>query len=226
MEKIEPNIEESWRKIMKEEFNKPYFHDLKTFLIEEKKKYKIFPPGQEIFNAFDSSPFEDIKVIILGQDPYHSPGQAHGLCFSVADGVPHPPSLKNIFKELKTDIPGFEIPQSGSLQKWANQGVLLINAVLTVRAHQAESHKNKGWEIFTDKVIETLAIKQEHLVFMLWGNYARAKSKYIDREKHLILESAHPSPLSASRGFFGNKHFSKANEYLQAHGKKTINWQL
>lgn len=226
MDKIEPKIEQSWKEIMKAEFNKPYFHELKAFLMKEKQNHCIFPPGNEIFNAFNSTTFQDIKVVIIGQDPYHGQGQAHGLCFSVTDGTPHPPSLKNIFKELVNDIPGFEIPESGSLQKWANQGVLLINAVLTVRAHQAESHRKKGWETFTDKVIEELAKQREQVVFMLWGNYARAKSKYIDPQKHLILEAAHPSPLSASRGFFGCKHFSKANEYLSNQGKTPINWKL
>lgn len=226
MNRINPKIETSWKNILSEEFNKPYFHKLKAFLVEEKQKYTIYPPGHEIFKAFNSASFHDVKVVILGQDPYHGPGQAHGLCFSVADGIPHPPSLKNIFKELQNDIPGFKIPQSGNLQKWANQGVLLLNAVLTVRAHQAESHRNKGWETFTDKVIETLATKRDGIVFMLWGNYARAKSKIIDPSKHLILEAAHPSPLSANRGFFGCRHFSKANEYLISIGKTPINWQL
>ncbi|PLW92214.1 MAG: uracil-DNA glycosylase [Marinilabiliales bacterium] len=223
---MNPEIENSWKEILNEEFNKPYFHELKAFLVEEKQKHRIFPPGQEIFNAFNSASFHDIKVVILGQDPYHGPGQAHGLCFSVADDVPHPPSLKNIFKELQTDIPGFTTPKSGNLQKWANQGVLLLNAVLTVRAHQAESHRKKGWETFTDKVIETVANERDGLVFMLWGNYARAKSKIIDHKKHLVLESAHPSPLSASRGFFGCRHFSKANEYLNSKNKTPINWHL
>jgi len=226
LNRIDPEIDKSWKEIMKDEFNKPYFHELKKFLVKEKQEYRIFPPGTEIFRAFNSTPFHEIKIVIIGQDPYHGPGQAHGLCFSVSDGVQHPPSLRNIFKELQTDIPSFEIPKNGNLQKWANQGVLLLNAVLTVRAHQAESHKNKGWETFTDKVIETIAEEREGLVFMLWGNYARAKSKVIDRNKHLILETVHPSPLSASRGFFGCKHFSKANDYLVTHGKTPINWQL
>lgn len=218
-------IEDSWKEKMHEQFRAPYFIKLKDFLIEEKRNHTIFPPGRLIFNAFNLTPFQEVKVVILGQDPYHDFGQAHGLCFSVMDGVPFPKSLQNIFKELKEDT-GFEIPMSGNLEKWAKQGVLLLNSTLTVRAHQAGSHQNHGWENFTDQVIKTISEEHEHVVFLLWGNYARAKKALIDERKHLILETVHPSPLSAYNGFFGCKHFSKTNKYFIEHNKKTIEWNL
>ena len=187
------------------------------------RHHYLLPAGSRIFNAFDLCPFEQVKVVIIGQDPYHEPGQAEGLCFSVADGVPHPPSLQNIFKEIQGDL-GRPVPESGSLRRWAEQGVLLLNATLTVRAHQAGSHQNRGWEQFTDAAIRRLAEEREHLVFLLWGSYAQRKGQVIDRKKHLVLQSAHPSPLSAYRGFFGNHHFSLANDYLVRHGKDPVCW--
>jgi len=225
MTAIKPQIEESWYEVLKDEFEKDYFTKLKAFLVEEKKKYRIYPPGNQIFAAFDSTPFNKVKVVILGQDPYHGPGQAHGLCFSVNDGVKHPPSLVNIFKEIESDL-GIPYPRSGSLIPWTQQGVLLINATLTVRAHQAGSHQKKGWEQFTDAVIKNLSEQKENLVFLLWGNFAISKSALIDQTKHHILTSVHPSPLSAHRGFFGCKHFSKTNMLLSQNGLKPINWQL
>ena len=216
-------IESSWKSQLAEEFNKEYFLKLIEFVRNEYKTQKIFPPGKLIFNAFDQCPFDKLKVVILGQDPYHGPGQAHGLCFSVNDGIPFPPSLRNIFKELKNDV-GKEIPVSGNLIDWAKQGVLLLNATLTVRAYKAGSHQKKGWEQFTDAVINIINEQKESVVFILWGNYAISKSKFIDQKKHLILNSVHPSPLSASRGFFGNKHFSRTNEFLLSKGLKLINW--
>ena len=222
---IDPTIELSWKIKMQDQFNQPYFADLKEFLTEEKKNFTIFPPGSLIFNAFNLTPFDQVKVVILGQDPYHDFGQAHGLCFSVMDGVPFPKSLINIFKELRDDV-GFEIPMSGNLEKWARQGILLLNATLTVRAHQAGSHQNKGWETFTDQVIRNISNEKEGVVFLLWGNYARAKKVLIDSNKHFILETVHPSPLSAYNGFFGCKHFSKTNDYLQKNGIKPINWKI
>ena len=222
---IDPSIEPSWKAKMQNQFNQPYFADLKEFLTEEKKNNTIFPPGSLIFNAFNLTPFDQVNVVILGQDPYHDFGQAHGLCFSVMDGVPFPKSLINIFKELRDDV-GFEMPLSGNLEKWARQGVLLLNATLTVRAHQAGSHQNKGWEQFTDQVIRTISDEKEGVVFLLWGNYARAKKVLIDSNKHFILETVHPSPLSAYNGFFGCKHFSKTNELLIQQGKTPIEWQL
>ncbi|HNX21124.1 MAG TPA: uracil-DNA glycosylase [Bacteroidales bacterium] len=222
---MDPSIEPSWKAKMQNQFNQPYFADLKDFLTEEKKSYTIFPPGSLIFNAFNLTPFDQVNVVILGQDPYHDFGQAHGLCFSVMDGIPFPKSLINIFKELKDDV-GFEMPMSGNLEKWAKQGILLLNATLTVRAHQAGSHQNKGWEQFTDQVIRTISDEKEGIVFLLWGNYARAKKVLIDSKKHFILETVHPSPLSAYNGFFGCKHFSKTNEILNQQGKTPINWQL
>lgn len=222
---IDPTIELSWKIKMQDQFNQPYFADLKEFLTEEKKNFTIFPPGSLIFNAFNLTPFDQVKVVILGQDPYHDFGQAHGLCFSVMDGVPFPKSLINIFKELRDDV-GFEIPMSGNLEKWARQGILLLNATLTVRAHQAGSHQNKGWETFTDQVIRTISNEKEGVVFLLWGNYARAKKVLIDSNKHFILETVHPSPLSAYNGFFGCKHFSKTNDILIQQGKTPIDWQL
>ncbi len=225
MTQINPTIEESWKKVLDGEFRKPYFPVLKNFLVDEKKKYTIYPPGPRIFAAFNHTPFHKVKVVILGQDPYHGPGQAHGLCFSVPMGVQQPPSLKNIFIELQSDL-NIPIPKHGNLERWAEQGVLLLNATLTVRANQAGSHQKKGWEIFTDKVIETLSEKRENLVFLLWGNYAIQKSALIDPGKHLILKSVHPSPLSASRGFFGCRHFSKANGYLDQKNIEPVNWKL
>lgn len=214
----------SWQEQLADTFDSPYFNMLAQFVRQEYQKFRCFPAGREIFNAFDSCPFEDVSVVILGQDPYHGEGQAHGLCFSVPEGVSHPPSLVNIFKELQQDI-GKPYPQSGNLLPWASQGVLLLNATLTVRAGHAGSHQKKGWENFTDVVIEKLSTNKTGLVFMLWGNYARQKGKYINRDKHLVLESGHPSPLSANRGlWFGNKHFSKANVYLKENGKPIVNW--
>jgi len=222
---ITPTIEESWKKVLWDEFQQPYFAELKQFLLEEKRKYTVYPPGPMIFNAFNKTPFDKVKVVLIGQDPYHEPGQAHGLCFSVQDGVPHPKSLINIFKELHDDV-GFVIPQSGNLEKWTEQGVFLLNATLTVRAHEAGSHQNHGWERFTDAAISKLSQHREGLVFLLWGNYAKQKEALIDTSKHYILSTVHPSPLSAHRGFFGCKHFSKTNEILRKLGKTEINWQL
>lgn len=216
-------IEESWRERLQPEFDAPYFEQLTDFVRHEYATTRVYPPGREMFAAFEACPFERVKVVILGQDPYHEPGQAHGLCFSVNDGVPFPPSLQNIFKEIHDDI-GTPVPMSGNLTRWANQGVLLLNATLTVRAHQAGSHQNRGWERFTDAVIHRLAEEREHLVFILWGAYAQRKGEFIDRAKHLVLQSPHPSPLSAHRGFFGNHHFSRTNEYLVAHGMEPILW--
>jgi uracil-DNA glycosylase len=223
MSRIDPNIHPSWKDVLSEEFQKDYFTQLKQFLVEEKKNHTIFPPGNQIFEAFNSTPLQDVKVVIIGQDPYHGPGQAHGLCFSVADGIRKPPSLLNIFKELNTDV-GKVIPESGNLTSWAEQGVLLLNATLTVRAHQAGSHQKQGWEIFTDAVIKTVSEKCEGVVFLLWGAYAQAKSKIIDQSKHHILKAVHPSPLSAHRGFMGCKHFSQTNKILEEQGKTVINW--
>ncbi len=220
---MDVKIEEGWKTKLAGEFNKTYFEKLIGFVHEEYKTHRVYPPGKLIFNAFDKCPFEQLKVVILGQDPYHGPGQAHGLCFSVNQGVAFPPSLKNIFKELKTDV-GKEIPQSGDLTDWARQGVLLLNATLTVRAQQAGSHQKKGWEEFTDAAIQTASEQKDHLVFLLWGNYAISKRRLIDESKHLVLTSVHPSPLSASRGFFGNKHFSKTNEFLEKNGLEPIRW--
>lgn len=216
-------IEESWKRHLAPEFEKPYFVNLTNFVREEYGKGTVYPPGPLIFNAFNLCPFDRVKVVIIGQDPYHGPGQAHGLCFSVNDGIPFPPSLVNIFKEIGSDL-GTPIPTTGNLTRWANQGVLLLNATLTVRAHQAGSHQNHGWEEFTDAAIRVLATERENLVFLLWGAYAQKKGAFIDRNRHLVLASVHPSPLSAYHGFFGNKHFSKTNEYLVAHGKEPIRW--
>ncbi len=216
-------IEDSWKKHLAPEFEADYFSRLTNFVRDEYAQYTVYPPGKLIFNAFNSCPFDKVKVVIIGQDPYHEPGQAHGLCFSVNDGVPFPPSLQNIFKEIASDL-GIPAPTSGNLTRWTEQGVLLMNATLTVRAHQAGSHQNKGWETFTDAAIRHLAEEREHLVFILWGSYAQKKGAMIDRNKHLILSSAHPSPLSAYRGFFGNGHFSKTNKYLLEHGIEPINW--
>ncbi len=220
---MDVRIDESWKSILQDEFEKDYFLKLTEFIRDEYKTRKIFPPAKLIFNAFDQCTFDKLKVVILGQDPYHGPGQAHGLCFSVNDGVNFPPSLRNIFKELQNDI-GKPIPKSGNLTDWAKQGVLLLNATLTVQAYMAGSHQNKGWEQFTDAVIHKINHQKENVVFILWGNYAISKSKLIDQNKHLVLTSVHPSPLSASRGFFGNKHFSKTNDYLIEKGLKPIKW--
>ena len=216
-------IDESWRERLQSEFDAPYCAQLTDFVRHEYATTRVYPPGSQMFAAFDACPFDKVKVVILGQDPYHEPGQAHGLCFSVNDGVPFPPSLQNIFKEIHDDI-GTPVPMSGDLTRWANQGVLLLNATLTVRAHQAGSHQNKGWEQFTDAVIHRLAQERENLVFILWGSYAQRKGEFIDRSRHLVLQSPHPSPLSAHRGFFGNRHFSRTNEYLTAHGIEPILW--
>ena len=220
---MEIKIEDSWGTQLADEFAKEYFLQLIQFVKSEYKSHIVFPPGRQIFNAFDNCPFEKTKVVIIGQDPYHGPAQAHGLCFSVADGIPKPPSLLNIFKELKLDI-GKEIPINGNLINWAQQGVLMLNATLTVRANEAGSHQNKGWEVFTDAVIKKLSDHKENLVFILWGAYAQKKANYINRKKHFIVESAHPSPLSASRGFFGQNHFSKTNTFLESKGIKPISW--
>ena len=216
-------IEESWRRQLQEEFDKPYFEHLVGFVKEEYARYTVFPPGSRIFHAYNTCPFEKVKVVILGQDPYHEPGQYYGLCFSVMDGVPFPPSLVNIFKEIQNDL-GKPIPCSGRLERWADQGVLLINAILTVRAHQAGSHQGKGWEEFTDAVIRRLNDEREHIVVMLWGAYAQKKGTFIDRTRHCVLTAPHPSPLSADRGFFGCKHFSKANAYFRSKGLAEIEW--
>jgi uracil-DNA glycosylase len=220
---MDVKIEESWKGQLQGEFEKPYFQELTQFVRTEYMSQPIYPPAKLIFNAFDQCPFDRVKVVILGQDPYHGPGQAHGLCFSVNDGVEFPPSLRNIFKEIQSDI-GSPIPTSGNLERWAKQGVLLLNATLTVRAHQAGSHQKKGWEQFTDAVIHMVADRLEHVVFILWGNYAISKGEFIDARKHLVLKSVHPSPLSASRGFFGNKQFSTTNKYLIEHGKEPVKW--
>ena len=216
-------IDSSWMPWLQSEFGKPYFQALTEFVRQEYTSTRCYPPGSLIFNAFNMTPYEKVKVVLLGQDPYHEPGQAHGLCFSVNDGVQFPPSLCNIFKEIQSDI-GTPIPQSGNLTRWAQQGVLLLNATLTVREHMAGSHQKKGWEDFTDAVIRTLSLTRENLVFILWGGYAQSKSYLIDSSKHLILRSAHPSPLSAYRGFFGNHHFSQTNQYLISKGKEPIVW--
>lgn len=217
-------INESWKTHLEREFDKPYFRNLVAFVRSEYSNYTCYPKGSQIFSAFDHCSFDTIKVVIIGQDPYHGPGQANGLCFSVNDGVPHPPSLVNIFREIEDDT-GAPYPKSGNLERWADQGVLLLNATLTVRAHQAGSHQNKGWETFTDAVIRTIAEEKEHIVFLLWGGYAKKKGGIIDRSKHYVLESGHPSPLSANKGFwFGNKHFSKTNTYLKDINTSAIVW--
>lgn len=225
MQKATPQLEPEWLEVLQPEFDKPYFSELKSFLLEEKRMYKVFPPGNRIFAAFDHTPFSKVKVVILGQDPYHNDGQAHGLCFSVPDGIAIPPSLVNIYKELNTDL-GIPIPSSGNLEKWANQGVLLLNATLTVRAYQAGSHQKRGWENFTDEVIRQLSSRHTGLVFILWGSYAQAKESMIDTSKHFVLKAVHPSPLSVYRGFFGCRHFSKTNELLAGVGKEPIDWSL
>lgn len=216
-------IEESWKEVLSPEFKKDYFIRLTDFVRQEYQTTTVYPPGKLIFNAFNLCPYPKVKVVIIGQDPYHGPGQAHGLCFSVNDGVPFPPSLQNIFKEIQSDL-GSPIPETGNLTRWAGQGVLMLNATLTVRAHQAGSHQRRGWEEFTDAAIRALAENREHLVFILWGAYAQKKGAFISRDRHLVLTSVHPSPLSAYHGFFGNKHFSRANAYLEAHGETPIVW--
>ncbi|WP_302545977.1 uracil-DNA glycosylase [Coprobacter fastidiosus] len=220
---MEVNIEDSWKRRLQPEFDKPYFYNLTNFVKEEYSKHTIYPPGKFIFHAFNTCPFDKVKVVIIGQDPYHEPGQYYGLCFSVLDGVPFPPSLLNIFKEIENDL-GKPMPESGRLERWADQGVLLINAILTVRAHQAGSHRGKGWEEFTDAVIKILNDEKGNIVFMLWGSYAQRKGAFIDRNRHCVLTAAHPSPLSADRGFFGCKHFSKANQYFKSKGISEIEW--
>jgi len=226
MSAVNIQIEDSWKAALTEEFEKPYFAEIRRFLQEEKAAGKIiYPPGSLIFNAFNSTPFEKVRVVILGQDPYHGAGQAHGLCFSVQHGVKPPPSLVNIYKELKDDV-GFEIPKHGNLQKWTEQGVFLLNAMLTVEANQPASHQKKGWEEFTNAVIQKLSKERNGLIFILWGNFAQQKAVLIDETKHTILKAAHPSPFSAYNGFFGCKHFSKTNEILKAIGEMEIDWQV
>lgn len=216
-------IEQSWKEQLASEFDKEYFKSLTDFVRQEYRSTTVYPPGSYIFNAFEHCPFDKVKVVILGQDPYHEPGQAHGLSFSVQDGIPYPPSLVNIFKELESDL-GKPMPSSGNLLRWADQGVLLLNATLTVRAHLAGSHQNRGWETFTDAVIHKLADNRSHLVYILWGSYAQKKGAFIDASHNLVIKSAHPSPLAAYRGFFGSKPFSKANDYLIATGREPIDW--
>jgi uracil-DNA glycosylase len=221
---MDVKIEASWKSKLDPEFEKDYFIKLSDFIKNEYRLQTIYPPGSLIFNAFNLCPFQKVEAVIIGQDPYHGPGQAHGLCFSVREGTDFPPSLKNIFKEIESDL-GIKRPVNGNLERWASQGVLLLNATLTVKAHQAGSHQKRGWEQFTDSVISVLNNEKENIVFFLWGAYAQKKGESIDRSRHLVLESVHPSPLSASRGFFGNKHFSRCNEYLKAHGIEPINWE-
>ena len=223
---VNVNIDQSWKKELAAEFGQPYFSEIKQFILSEKNKGKrVYPPGSQIFNAFNLTPFDQVKVVILGQDPYHGPGQAHGLSFSVPQGIPQPPSLVNIFKELKSDL-GIDPPKHGNLESWAKQGVLLLNAVLTVNDAEAASHKNAGWEKYTDAVIKTISDRKQHVVFILWGRFAQNKETLIDSHKHFIIKSAHPSPLSAYAGFFGSKPFSKANAYLREHGVEEIDWKL
>ena len=235
---MEVRIDPSWQAVLQQEFDKPYFEILTEYVRQEYRTKQIFPPGGQIFAAFDHCPFDKVKVVIIGQDPYHEPGQAHGLCFSVRDGVRVPPSLQNIYKEIADDLgrpsvcsvqqsvvgSGMSLAPSGNLTRWAEQGVLLLNATLTVEAHRAGSHQNKGWEVFTDAVIAELAAKRQNLVFMLWGSYAQRKAAFVDSRRHLVLKAAHPSPLSAYNGFFGCRHFSQANAYLLQHGMTPIEW--
>ncbi|KYG68588.1 uracil-DNA glycosylase [Bdellovibrio bacteriovorus] len=224
--KSEVKLDSSWKQRLQGEFDSERMKTLREFLVQEYKKGKtIYPRGEEWFAAMNLTPFDKVKVVIVGQDPYHGPGQAHGLCFSVRDGVRFPPSLQNIFKELNSDL-GLQIPKSGCLTKWAEQGVLLLNAVLTVEDGKAAAHQKKGWEEFTDKIIHLLNEEREHLVFILWGSYAQKKASFVDRKKHLVIEAVHPSPLSAHRGFFGTKPFSKTNAYLRSHGISEIDWSL
>ncbi len=224
-ENVSPRIGEEWRSLLQEEFDSPYFSQLKDFLIQEKKAHTVYPPGDRIFAAFDHTPLSRVRVVILGQDPYHGPGQANGLCFSVFDGIQHPPSLVNILKELRSDL-GISYPRSGDLSKWADQGVLLLNATLTVRKGEAGSHRGQGWERFTDAVVERLSEEKEGLVFLLWGRHAQEKGKRVDPFSHHILEASHPSPFSAHKGFFGCRHFSKTNEILRGDGREPIDWDL
>lgn len=218
------SIHESWKAVLKDEFEKEYFNNLIEFVKTEYTQHTCYPKGNRIFAAFDHCPFDKVEVVIIGQDPYHGPNQANGLCFSVSDGIPNPPSLINIFKEIQNDL-GKPFPETGNLERWADQGVLLLNATLTVRQAQAGSHQGRGWETFTDAVIQKISEKKENVVFMLWGGFAKKKGAKVDRSKHCVLESGHPSPLSANRGlWFGNKHFSKANAFLASKGKKTIDW--
>lgn len=227
MGKVDPKIEESWLKVLKNEFEQPYFEAIKTRLLQDKAaNITIYPPGPQIFNAFNLTPVDKVKVVILGQDPYHGPGQAHGLSFSVLEGIRTPPSLKNMFVEIKEDL-GLEIPNSGDLTKWAEQGVFLLNASLTVQASKANSHKDIGWQKFTDAVIRKLSEEREGIIFMLWGGFAKKKASLIDKSKHHVLQSGHPSPLSANKGYwFGNKHFSQANQLLESQGLTPIDWSL
>lgn len=225
MEQPNPQIHQSWKEPLLEEFSKPYFLNLKNFLVEEKAKHRIYPPGKFIFHAFNSTPFDNVKVVIIGQDPYHGTGQAHGLCFSVPFGIKPPPSLVNIFKEIQDDL-GLPFPNHGNLEYWAMQGVLLLNATLTVRANQAGSHQGKGWEEFTNHTISKLSELKTNLVFLLWGKYAQNKAELIDKSKHHVLEAPHPSPFSAHSGFFGCKHFSKTNKILEENGIEPIDWRV
>jgi uracil-DNA glycosylase len=225
MTEVKPQIEESWKENLQEQFNSSYFSSIKEFLVEEKQRFTVYPPGSLIFNAFNLTPFYAVRVVIIGQDPYHGEGQAHGLCFSVPRGTSAPPSLVNIFKEINEDL-GIPMPRQGNLEKWARQGVLLLNATLTVRANQAGSHQKKGWEIFTDAVISQLSKQRVGLVFLLWGKFAQDKESLIDAQKHYILKAAHPSPYSAYNGFFGCRHFSRTNEILRRHGLPEIDWSV
>jgi len=220
---MDVKIEKSWKERLAPEFEKAYFKQLTEFVKQEYQTSVVYPPGPFIFNAFEHCPFDKVKVVILGQDPYHEPGQAHGLCFSVQDGVPFPPSLVNIFKEIETDL-GTPVPPTGNLTRWAEQGVLLLNSTITVKAHRAGSHQHKGWETFTDAVINCLNEERKNIVYILWGSYAQKKGAFINQSRNFVLKSAHPSPLSAYRGFFGNKHFSQANDYLLATGQDPIIW--
>jgi len=222
---VNPQIEDSWKEVLASEFGHSYFMELKEFLTEEKSRFTVYPPCSQIFNAFQLTPFNQVKVVILGQDPYHGPGQAHGLCFSVPRGIAPPPSLVNIFKEIEKDL-GIPIPDMGNLEKWARQGVLLLNATLTVRANQPGSHQRKGWENFTHAVISKLSERRVGLIFLLWGKFAQEKESLIDTNRHYILKAAHPSPFSAYNGFFGCRHFSKTNEILRKHGLEEIDWNL
>lgn len=222
---VNPQIEASWKEVLQDEFEKQYFKELKEFLLDEKARYTVYPPGGMIFNAFRMTPFEKVRVVLLGQDPYHGAGQAHGLCFSVNTGVTAPPSLVNIFKEIESDL-GIPVPRHGNLEKWAGQGVLLLNATLTVRAGQPGSHQRKGWENFTNAVISKLSEKRVGLIFLLWGKFAQEKESLIDTNRHYILRAAHPSPYSAYSGFFGCRHFSQTNEILRKHGLDEIDWRL
>ncbi|MCC8035877.1 MAG: uracil-DNA glycosylase [Rikenellaceae bacterium] len=220
---MDVRINESWKEVLQAEFGKPYFADLINFVKSQYGSHRVFPQGKNIFRAFDKCPFDSVKVVIIGQDPYHGPGQANGLCFSVNDGVPFPPSLQNIFQEVHADT-GRPIPPTGNLDRWAEQGVLLLNAVLTVREHEAASHAGMGWERFTDAVVNALAMRKNGLVYMLWGAYAQKKTSFVDPQRNCILKAVHPSPLSAHRGYFGCRHFSRANEYLTSNGQTPIDW--